>query len=251
MNIKDLAKVGLTNGEIRIYEALLELGETTRTNLAKKSGVSPSKIYDVANRLLEKGIISSVKKNGIMHFSAANPERLKSFIQQKHKEIETESKLIDSMLPSLLAKYSKTEENADIEVFYSWEGMKTAFDDIIKTLGPGEYNYIFGASQGYNSKQADLFFSQFYKKKLEKGFGTKIIFNEDVRKNKQRTSLFARSPNDMRFMYSNTFTEINLYKNTVLIIMLLNKPIVIRIKSSEASSSFKAFFDSMWNMAKK
>ncbi|MBU1854934.1 MAG: helix-turn-helix domain-containing protein, partial [Nanoarchaeota archaeon] len=50
--LTELTKLGLTKGEIRIYEALLELGETTRTKLAKKSGVSPSKIYDVTNRLL-------------------------------------------------------------------------------------------------------------------------------------------------------------------------------------------------------
>jgi sugar-specific transcriptional regulator TrmB len=62
MELQDLKKIGLTHGEIKIYEALLDLGECTRTILAKKSGISPSKIYDVANRLIEKGIISSVKK---------------------------------------------------------------------------------------------------------------------------------------------------------------------------------------------
>ena len=82
MDVSDLKKIGLTEGEIRIYDALLELGETTRTLLAKKSGISPSKIYDVANRLLEKGIISSVKKQGIIHFSAADPDRLKDFLHQ-------------------------------------------------------------------------------------------------------------------------------------------------------------------------
>lgn len=62
MDILDLKKIGLTDGEIRLYDALLEIGETTRTKLAKKSGISPSKIYDIANRLIEKGIVSSVKK---------------------------------------------------------------------------------------------------------------------------------------------------------------------------------------------
>ena len=80
MKLIELKRVGLTDGEIKIYDALLELGETTRTKLAKKSGISPSKIYDVANRLLEKGIISSVKKQGVIHFSAADPERIKDFI---------------------------------------------------------------------------------------------------------------------------------------------------------------------------
>ncbi len=249
MDIKDLKKIGLTDGEIRLYNALLELGESTRTELAMKSGISPSKIYDVANRLLEKGIISSVKKNGVIHFSAANPERLKDYIINKEAEIKKEKELVDALLPALLAKYTKTEEETDIEVFYGWEGMKTAFDDKVKKLNSGDYDYIFGASKGHNSKQADIFFSQYYLKKRKNGFGSKIIFNEDVRTNEKRISIFKEKPNEIRFLHQDTFTEINLYKDTVLIIMLLKQPIVIRVKNQEAAASFKKFFDTLWNTA--
>ena len=249
MELTDLKKIGLTEGEIKIYDALLDLGESTRTELAKKSGVSPSKIYDVANRLLEKGIISSVKKNGVIHFSAADPEKLKDFLQHKEAEIKKEKELVDQLLPTLLAKYQQTEEETDIEVFYGWEGMKTAFDAKVKVLNPGESDYIFGASRGYNSKQADIFFSQYYQKKRKKGFGTKIIFNEDVKENEKRTAIFREKPNEIRFLLQDTFTEINLYGNTVLLILLLKKPIVIRVRNKDAADSFKKFFDTMWKMA--
>ncbi len=250
MDISDLKKIGLTDGELKVYSALLDLGETTRTELAKKSGISPSKIYDVAGRLIEKGIISSVKKNGIIHFCAADPETLKDFIKQKQAELKKEDELVNQILPTLISKYQKTKDETDIEVFYGWEGMKTAFNDIIKNLNKGEYNYILGASSGHNDKQADIFFSQYYQKKKAKGFVTKIIFNEELRTNKQRTQIFKEKPNEIRYLESETFTEINLYKNTVLIILLLQKPIVIRIKNQEASDSFKKFFDQMWKIAK-
>ncbi|MBU0470760.1 MAG: helix-turn-helix domain-containing protein [Nanoarchaeota archaeon] len=249
MELADLKKIGLTEGEIKIYDALLDLGESTRTELAKKSGVSPSKIYDVANRLLEKGIISSVKKNGVIHFSAADPEKLKDFLQHKEAEIKKEKELVDQLLPTLLAKYQQTEEETDIEVLYGWEGMKTAFDAKVKVLDPGEFDYVFGASRGYNSKQADIFFSQYYQKKQKKGFGTKIIFNEDVKENEERTAIFRKKPNEMRFLLQDTFTEINFYQNTVLLILLLKKPIVIKVKNKDAVDSFKKFFETMWKMA--
>lgn len=251
MELLDLKKIGLTEGEIKIYEALLELGESTRTNLSKKSGISPSKIYDVANRLIEKGIISSVKKNNVIHFSACNPEKLKDFLTQKEFEIQKEKTLIDSMLPTLLAKYKKTEEASDVEVFYGWQGLKTAFDDIVKTLNRGEFNYIFGASKGVNDKQADIFFSQYYQKKKKKGYGTKIIFNEELRKNNQRTSIFNEAPNEARFLKHKTISEINIYKNKVLIIILLKKPIIVRIKNQEAAESYMKFFNELWKDARK
>ena len=106
MNIRDLTKIGLTEGEIKVYGALLELGETTRTELAKKSGISPSKIYDIVNRLMEKGIVSSVKKEGVLHFSAANPDRLRDFLQKKEEDILAERAIVGQLLPSLLAQYT-------------------------------------------------------------------------------------------------------------------------------------------------
>lgn len=251
MELADLKKIGLTGGEIKLYGSLLELGESTKTELAKKSGISPSKIYDVANRLIEKGIISSVKKNSVIHFSAANPEKIKDYLTQKQEEIEEDKILVDSMLPMLLAKYQKTDEKTDVEVFYGWEGMRTAFNDIIKTLNKGEFNYIFGAGKGINDKQADIFFSQYYLKKKAKGFGTKIILNEGLRTNKQRTGIFRESPNQLRFLDHETVSEINIYKDKTLIIILLKKPIVIRIKNHEVAKSYKKFFDTLWKQSKK
>jgi predicted transcriptional regulator len=251
MNIQDLSKIGLTEGEIKIYDALLELGETTRTRLAKKSGISPSKIYDVINRLVEKGIVSVVKKHGVLHFHAANPDRLMDFLEKKEDEIRNERMLVESLLPSLLARYGETKEKLDVEVFYGWEGMKTVYWDIAKSLKKGDDNYVFGASMGLDPKQADIFFSKYYKESEKKGYSTKIIFNENVRGNKERTGYYhTHKQHSVRYLYQDTFTEFNFYKDTVLFVMLLKKPIVIRVRNKEAANSFRKFIETIWKQAK-
>lgn len=252
MNVRDLGRIGLTDGEIRVYGALLELGESTRTQLAKRSGVSPSKLYDVANRLVEKGIVSVVKKQGALHFSAANPERLRDFVERKEAELEGERAVVEEMLPSLLARYGETREALDVEVFYGWDGMRTVFWDIARALGKGDTNYVFGASMGLDSRQADVFFSKYYREMERKGYGTRIIFNENMRGHKDRTGYFETRPqHSVRYLYQDTFTEINFYKDTVLFIMLLKKPLVIRVRNREAADSFRKFFQTMWRQAKR
>jgi len=250
--LNELRNIGLTNGEVKVYEALLELGETTRTELAKKSGISPSKIYDVANRLLEKGIITSVKKNGIINFSPANPERIKEYLERKEEEIAEEKKSIEQIMPMLINQYGKTKEIADVEVFYGWEGMRTAYDGIIKALKADDENYVFGAGYGHDKERADLFFSQYYEKVKKAGYKVKIIFNEDVRDNKERTKYYiASKKHEVRYLHQDTLAEVNIYKNTVLIIILIKKPIIIRISSEEATDSYKKYFEVLWKQAKK
>lgn len=252
MEISQLRNVGLTKGEIKVYKALLKLGESTRTELAKISGISPSKIYDVANRLIEKGIISKVKKNNVIHFIASNPKNLKEIINKKLKEIEQEKKLVDELLPELLNQYNKSEKESDVEVFYNWKGLKTVFFELTETLKKGDTNYIFGASEGYNSEQADIFFSQHYERVKKAGFKVKIIFNEKVRQNKKRVSYYEKNKlHEVKYLNQETYTELNFYKDTVLIIMLVSNPIAIKIKNKEAVESFKQFFNTLWKQAKK
>jgi HTH-type transcriptional regulator, sugar sensing transcriptional regulator len=251
MDINELNKIGLSKGEIRLYGALLEMGESTRTELAKKSGISPSKIYDVANRLLEKGLISSVKKGSVIHFSAADPEKIKEYISMKEKEIANEKNIVEQLLPTLLLKYKEAKDKTDVEVFYGWDGMKTVYADIAKTLGKGEVNYIFGASLGKDWKQADIFFSSYNRLIDKSGYKIKIIFNENVRGHGARTSYWTTSKvHEVRYLHQDTFTELNLYRDNVLIVMLLEKPIIIRVKNKEAADSFRKFFETMWQTAK-
>ena len=61
MDERLLQDIGLTNGESKVYLALLNLGETKTGELAKKSQVSSSKIYKILDRLEKKGIVVSNK----------------------------------------------------------------------------------------------------------------------------------------------------------------------------------------------
>jgi HTH-type transcriptional regulator, sugar sensing transcriptional regulator len=247
MNLKDLRKIGLTEGEIKVYEALLELGECTKTKLAKKSGISPSNIYDVTNRLIEKGIISKIEKNGIAHFSPANPNHLLGFLEQKEKEIEKEKDFINSILPTLLLKFSEQKEKANVEVFLGWNGLKTVFEDLLRECDKGDQCFVFGASKG--NQQADIFFTKYSKLRAKKGIKTQIIFNEEVKKTKRMEFFQKSNKYHLKFLKQSTPAEIMLYKNISSIIILTKEPLVIRVTGKEVMQSFKQHFDVMWKIA--
>jgi HTH-type transcriptional regulator, sugar sensing transcriptional regulator len=252
MNLTELNKIGLTEGEIKVYDALLELGETTKTSLAKKSGVSPSNIYDITNRLIEKGIISSVEKNGVAHFSPTNPRHILDFINDKEKDIEKERDLINQMMPFLISKFTNKEEKSKVEVFQGWNGLKTVFEDLIYECRKGDLNYVFGASKGENEGKADIFFNKFSRARADKGIKTKIIFNEELKKRKERIEFFNKSKAyEIRFLLLSTPAEIMIYKTTSMIIILTEEPLVIRIKGKEVSDSFIQYFNTLWKIAKK
>jgi sugar-specific transcriptional regulator TrmB len=252
MNLNELKEIGLTEGEIKVYEALLKLGECTKTILAKESKISPSNIYDITNRLIKKGVISKVEKNGVSHFSPANPKRLLDFLKQKKEEITKEEEIVNSLLPQLISIYDKENTNVKVEVFYGWNGLKTMFEDLLDECGNGDKCAVFGASAGANSEQTDSFFLKYSKARADRGIKTEIIFNEEVKKRKDRIKYFLHSKNyTVKFLHQSTPTEIMIYKNKVCIIILTKDPLVIRITGEESANSFLQYFKELWKTAEK
>lgn len=250
MNTKLFEKIGLTGSEIKVYLALLELGSSKKGPLVKQAGINPSKIYDIMNKLIEKGLASSIIKNKVTYFKAAPPTRIKEYLEEKKQEINSYGKEFDEILPQLELKQKLKEEKADAEIFYGWKGLETAYRDMINTLRKGETDYVFGASQGYEPEKTSRFYSKFQTIAKEKGIKIKAIFNENAREYYQK----LKAPKDhveAKYLKTTTPSEINIYNGKVIIVSLIEKPLVIMIKSEEIAHSFKQWFNIMWQVAER
>ena len=58
MRLKEMSKLGLTDGQIRVYEALLEIGNGGIQDIQEKTGHERRAIYDILNKLIERGSVS-------------------------------------------------------------------------------------------------------------------------------------------------------------------------------------------------
>ena len=83
-----LKDIGLTNGQIKIYISLLELGETTSGPLIKKSELQNSVVYNALNKLIKHGLVTYIQKGKRKYFSTTDPKNLIQFIQDKKEKVE-------------------------------------------------------------------------------------------------------------------------------------------------------------------
>ena len=65
-----LIKIGFSKGEIEIYLALLRLGKSTVTRLTKETGIHRTYIYDIAEKLRERGLVSQIIEQSKKYFQA-------------------------------------------------------------------------------------------------------------------------------------------------------------------------------------
>ena len=247
MNTKILEEIGLTNSEIKVYLALLELGSSKKSPIVKKAGITSSKIYEVIDKLIERGLASYVVKDNVKYFNAAPPSRIKDYLKEKETKLKEQEVELDKLLPSLELKQKLTEKKTDAEVYRGWRGMQTVYNDLIESLKPKDEFYIFGASRGTNTKKVKSFYTRFNEKIAKNKLKANIIFNENARGNIPNVERTGR----VRYLDQTTPAEILVYDIKTAVVLLEEEPLIILIRGHSIAKSFKAYFDIMWVVAKK
>ncbi len=85
---KTLEKLGLKDEEIKTFLFLLENGEQTAGNLAKKTGLSRPSLYGFLKKLKDNGLAVESQKNGIKTFLVCKEEQLENILDEKINELE-------------------------------------------------------------------------------------------------------------------------------------------------------------------
>jgi HTH-type transcriptional regulator, sugar sensing transcriptional regulator len=244
-----LRKIGLNDSEVKVYLALLRIGESKKSQIVKASGIAHSKIYVNLDKLIDKGLVSVINKNKINYYISAPVERVNDFLDEKKKEIETEQNLIAKIMPDLKLIQEKNSDKLKIEVFTGWKGMETAYSTMLNKLKLNGMMYTLGADKGFNWEKTKVFFRKYNTIFKSKKIKSKIIFNESARDYVRDMEKENKNKYDKKFLMKTTPVEISIAGNYTAIIMLKQEPVVILIKDNETAESFMIYFNELWKTA--
>jgi len=243
-----LQKIGLTDGEVKVYLSLLELGSSTTWGITKKSGISGSKVYEVLDRLAKKGLVSYVTKNNVKYFEAANPARILDYLDTKSKEINSEKDEIKKIIPDLILKQTSSVK-AEVRVYTGFEGAKTVYDENVRDCKKGDEMLGWGLTD--QPKSWEYYFNEKEKIRDKRGIVYKMILNEKYRdlymaRRDFKNTYFRFFPKELEMPAS-----VIIWKNKISLYVITAEPITILIESQAVADSFRKYFYIMWEQAKK
>jgi len=245
MDPKILEKVGLTEGESKVYLALLRRGISTIGGIIKESGASNSKIYDILDRLNKKGLVGVSMINNRRNFEAKNPSIINELIKEKEKEIEK----VKDIIPQLEESYKYAEPVQEAEILQGNKGIKTFTEMILEKLEKGDTFYILGP-QKESIESLGAYFQEWHKRRVKKGVNCKILFNQDL---KELAEKRKKTPlTEVRLLPENIQTPalIDIGKDYVATIVFGERPLCIVIKNKKIADSYKSYFELLWETAK-
>jgi len=232
-----LKKLGLEEKEAKVYLALLQLGEATATIISEKTNLDRTLIYQLTNKLIEKGLLSYIVKNNVRYFSAANPRKILDNLKEEQKEVE-------KAMPEMLELANTKEETTKVELFRGKEGLKTILNDIIRT----KRDYFVFGEEGRFQEVLPIDIHQFLNQIVKNKISEKVLVREDWRGKaiKSKNSEFRYLP---KKMLSPSTTVI--YGNKIAITVWTPPFHVILIKNKEVAESYRVYFEALWKIAKK
>lgn len=248
MELETLKQAGLTEGESKVYLALLKLGQGTTGPIIEESKVANSIVYRILENLIEMGLVSYVIKEKTKYFRAENPNKIIEYLEEKQQKIEESKEKISSLIPSLLKL--TTDEQTSTSVYEGFKGFQTAFEHYYQKLKKGEEYYSWGVYPIQDEKY-HIYWEKDHIKRKKSGIKCKILFNQSTDKEilKNRNSFWGC---EARYMPSPVKTPawFITYKDVIGIFLQGKKPIVVEIINQEIADSFKAYFNEFWNKSK-
>ncbi len=234
-----LKELNLTDKEIKVYLALLELGQSPVNPIAKKSRLNRVTCYDVLKYLKEKGLAAYVIKSGVKYFEAADPQKLLGDLEVKEQKVR-------AILPELEALKKITRKKPKIEMYEGLSGLKTVMEDILKD----KKETWFIADPNFMDA-LPFYFPHFITKKRKLNIFSKVI-TLDCKRMQNYKKKSPRKFIDLKFINERLPTTKIIYGNkTAILTFEKENSIGVIVENKQIADTERKLFNLMWKTAKE
>lgn len=240
---KELSETaGFGDKKAKVYLAMLELGETTATEIAKKAGLKRTTVYNILPELLSDSIIASTKHKGRKYFYIDDPKDIR-------RQMEYRISHIDTLIQKLLPLHSLVHDKPSIKVYEGIHGLEKTYEEVVTTLAPGETHRAYlGSSQAYEGIHKDLI-AKWAKARVDKNCPSRMITNvsplaEEWKKTSKQDKREIKTVKNLNYLNG----ELKIYGNKVALTAYKEDYRSIVIDSKDVASVMKSMFDNLWEL---
>lgn len=246
-NIKQpLLNLGFTDKEANIYMALLELGSTSYTGLAKASGIKRTSLYAIIEQMQERGVVRY--ETDRRRLAPTLPEDL-------FRQLQANTLQFHRLIPQLKELGKKQRSISRVQFFTGKEGIKRAYlerDAKKLPLKKDRIIRVISDSTTWESfwKKTDPNFTENYLKDAKaKGFSWKVLASGSgsvysLKRGQEYNFVTKILPPE----YTSEF-DMEIHGTHIIIADLKSEqPYAIKIISTELATALTNFFEFAWNL---
>ena len=248
-----LTNLGLEESEAKVYEALLELGPATVTEVTSKAGISRTLGYHVLEKLAVQGLVDRASGQGSkIKYAANHPRSLLQYVTNRKNQWERRAKETERLLPELISLY-RIAEKPIVRYQDGVAGLKAVYSETLEAKS--EILSIMDI-EGWDTPELRSWGKEYNRERSKRKIHERILM------------LDTPTARDWMKYYKGSFTythhrwikpeqlpgilefggEVNVYDNKV-VMALLKKPNImgVLVESSALANILKGLFELAWH----
>lgn len=239
MDLKDLKELGLSEGQIAVYLAVLELGIATLSKIQEKTSIERRNIYDILNKLIERGFLTYTIEERTRNYKCTHPNKIKEEIEKK-KQILLE---LEKQIPKITSYFESIKPGVNVQVFRGNESIKSLLNETLEH----DSTYWIGSVSGIEQTGIKLWFKNWMRRAIEQkkpiyvlnDYGTTLEDSDGLKYEHFNLPISIRH-----------FMSILIFGNKVAHIMWDKQSFAFVLESKEVKESYMSYFNYFWNQAK-
>ena len=235
-----LSELGFSRNESKIYFSLLKNGLSNPTKISSSTSIHRTNVYDCLDRLIEKGLVGYIYKEGKKYYQASDPNKLKDILQEKEQKLY-------KILPEML-RLKQTSPNKELAEIH--RGMKAVRMNLYSFLRKRNPILVYGIPKIALSLMED-FILIYHKKRIRRKTIMKHIYDEDATKRIEQLNKMPYTYAKYLPKMKNSPVSTNVCGDEIVFILWSEVPYIIKIKNKEIANSYKNYFELLWKIAKK
>ena len=235
----ELKELGLTENEVQVYLTLLKTGPLTSYSLSKKTSLSRGYLYELLEKLREKGIISEVTKDAKKYYQATPPKQLQALLQYKLENVS-------AIIPQLEKIEGIWKEETKVDVHKGKYAYKTLLNDVVGTVQEQEEVLVLGIDEELLMQLEPLYLKRYF------AIAKRLHITERVIVKKGSKILKEAETTEYRFLPEELIGKIVqfIYGHKVAILTLSEPLNLIIIEDKAIAATYRKQFDVLWVKAK-
>jgi len=243
MNLRYLKEIGLSEGQILVYQAILETDKCTLKKIQEKTGIERRNIYDIISRLIEKGLVVHSLDQGKKLYYCTHPNKIKEEINIKKRTLES----LEKQIPEMLGFFNNNMQATNAEVFRGENSIKALLNEALES----ESTYWLGGSSGIERTGLKTWFNQWMNQRAKQKKSMYDLTNHgtyledyppfETEKHKKNHYNLSTLPTKVRL-----FNTILLFGNKVAQITWEDQPFAFVLESKEIKESYMRIFNYFW-----
>jgi HTH-type transcriptional regulator, sugar sensing transcriptional regulator len=245
---KYLQEIGLNDKEASVYLALLSFENASVLDLAKKTSIKRPTVYTAIESLAKKGLASEATVGKKTHYYAELPDRLETFVEKKILNLEESKKTLKEIIPQLKSLARESGEKPIVKYFEGKEGITSSLDAAVRGFtDTSETMYIIYPKDIIEDVFTSKELEEMRAKRKNKDIKVRAIYSSERDERLSDESSERLRVDNKKYPIT---SDINIYKDTVLISTLGKRLSAIMIKNKDVADTLKSLFKIVFDSRK-